>query len=220
MSNSATSQVTFEAWCARLHPSPHIAPDHQRSSIPSFDVNNCVVPVSIHQWYEFPSFVTAWKAEMYSRGLGESTTFAKFAGLATQYYTTGGLLSSLIRCDEHTRYYLGEFYKMVNYFNLDYHQILAPDQQPPHPSTEIYADPIVALGVISNPDTLITNGETEMNKVGLGIVKSPWVVTLDSVSVFMDRLPFSISARTSLLHNTKTPNFSFLHNLLHNSIVE
>jgi hypothetical protein len=101
------------------------------------------------------------------------------------------LMADVIHGEEDARHSLRHFYDMVNHFHLDYHQFLEPGTPPPLPSTQVYSLPVAALGVISNPDVVITNGQPEMTKVGFGEVKPSWVVTRNKISEFMGRLPFT-----------------------------
>jgi hypothetical protein len=127
---------------------------------------------------------------MHSRGLGGSR-FDAFAKIHTRFYTTSMLMADVIRGEEDARNSLRHFYDMVNHFNLDYYQFLEPGAPPALPSTQVYSLPVTALGVISNLDVVITNGQPVMTKVGLGEVKPSWVVTRANVSDFMGRLPFT-----------------------------
>jgi hypothetical protein len=184
----APLQLTFEGWCSRLHPSPIIAPAEDRSGLSSTDVSHRHIPVSIDYWSEFRQWVEAWKAEMIGYGLGTSR-FLNYAGARTRAYTVGDLFPEVIRGEEDARRSLHEFYKVVNCFNYDYYQFLQPGLPGIFPYTEVYALPVVALGVRSSPDICITDGSLNMLTVGLGEVKAPWVLTRQALTEFMGRLP-------------------------------
>lgn len=181
--------LTFDAWCSRLLPTPDIATIN-RTPFSSTTVTHRPVPVSVHFWAEFPTYVREWKADMHARGLGGSR-FEAFAKEATRIFTTGDFFPEVIRAEEETRQSLRQFFQMINNFNLDYYQFLHPGAPYPNRETEVYAYPLSSLGVYSNPDVVITNGQPAMNKVGLGEVKAPWVVIYDPhVRDFMAGLPY------------------------------
>ena len=100
------------------------------------------------------------------------------------------VFAEVIRAEEDTCQVLRHFYQMVNHFNLDYYQFLQLGASWPLLSTEVYAYPLTAIGVSSNPDAVITNGQPAMVKVGVGEVKPPWVVQRNSISVFLGNLPY------------------------------
>lgn len=72
---------------------------------------------------------------MYAGGLGGSQ-FGTFAKAHTQLYTTGPLVSDIVRGQEGTTRTLYHFFTMVNHFNADYFQFLQPNTFPyPLPDT-------------------------------------------------------------------------------------
>ena len=106
-----------------------------------------------------------------------------FAGGRTGNYTVGELFTEVIRGGEDARRSMHDFYKMVNAFNLDYRRIIERnDRRPLYPHNEVYALPVAALNVFSSPDAVITDGSIDMNKVGLGEVKPPWIVRDTTIS--------------------------------------
>ena len=128
--------------------------------------------------------------DMIQRGLG-GHRFPALARMYTQEYTTGRLLPCIIRDETDASRSLSTFFDIVNYFNHDFYRYLEPDLPLPEPDTQIYARPLVTFGVTSFPDIVITDGSVDMNEVGLGEIKPPWVVTFASMSNFMGRLPFA-----------------------------
>lgn len=187
---SHSPQVDFQTWSNRLHPAPIHARVALGTGTSSTSVNHTRVPVSVSRWHQFPEWVAMWKAEIMEKDLG-GAQFEVLAKAHTRHYTVGALLPEVIRDEQSSRRTLEHFYSMVNHFHLDFHGALYPCLQQPRENTEVYANAGSVVQVRSNPDIVITDGTDNMLKVGLGEVRSPWILTRRSIVHFMSRLPFT-----------------------------
>jgi len=177
-----------------LHHPRHVArgttPAGTRSGSTSTDIRDRRIPNSIGFWREFPQHIEAWKAEMANRGLCTSL-FAERAGFKTQAALAGWLGGQTIRDENTAAVALGDYFDMVNDFNLSFSPYLEPQTSPLTGDVQVYTSPLAGFRVLSNPDVVITDGTLQMSKVGLGEVKAPWVVTSSAIKRFVTQLPFS-----------------------------
>ena len=182
--------LSFETWCTRLRKAPNYARRDFRTSSGSTTVDHKYVPKSIHYWSEFPQYVAAWKQDMLACGLGEA--FPHLALEETQYYTMGFVPRQIIGCEPSTSTSLHlDFFGMINDFNLSFYSLLEPGlPQLANQSTEVITHYRVAnFGVVGRPDFIITDGSDAMRKVGFGEIKTQWVLRIDAIHRFFQRLP-------------------------------
>jgi hypothetical protein len=186
--------LTFDSWTLALHHPRRVArgttPAGTRSGSTSTDIRHRRIPNSIGFWREFPQHIESWKAEMVERGLC-TNFFAERAAFKTQSALAGWMGGQIIRDEATAMIALGDYFDMVNDFNLSYSPYLEPQNPLLTGDVQIYTSPLAGLRVLSNPDVVITDGTAQMSKVGLGEIKAPWVVTSSAIKRFVTQLPMS-----------------------------